>query len=354
MLKQKYFLPVLMIAVAALSTSCDNESGSQHIDKKTCQSNDDCKEADKPVCNTETGVCEAETTDPQDPDACPESCKDNQTCVKGVCVDNEPVDEGCKSDADCKDANAPKCNPQTGACEAAPAEPDPNACPEGCPDNQKCVDGECVDGNPCTGMDCEAGKACIPINSTGMCIDVECVQDNAPKTCDDGKVCQKGECVLEACAKVTCLQGKICQTDGSCKFDSDPALIVDPIESKETSEAGGELGIGIKLNHEPAAEITLKCEISTESPNPEASAFCNDVHFNPEHWNEPQASQTTSSMATRHSNSRSRQYPTMPSSTASRSAKPLQTKMSTKQRSSSAAPRSRQANPVTRHPLRSS
>ncbi|MBQ8037757.1 MAG: hypothetical protein IJ268_12255, partial [Proteobacteria bacterium] len=288
MFNPKYTWLAVAIAAATLAAACGDDSGSssgkKDSPKTTCTSDSDCKDAAKPFCNTETGVCEADAGTP-DPNACPDGCPDNQTCVEGKCVDNEP--EGCKADTDCKDASAPKCNAQTGKCEAAP-EPDPNACPEGCPDNQKCVEGKCVDGNPCTGMNCEDGKACIPINSTGVCLDVECVRDNAPVACDPGKVCQKGECVLEACAKVICSQGKICQADGSCAFDSAPALVVEPIASKETSEAGGELAISLRLNHEPASDVSLKCEILSESPNPEAAALCDDVLFNAAHWDETQ------------------------------------------------------------------
>lgn len=290
MFNPKYTWLAVAIAAATLTAACGDDSGSSSSKKDpaktTCSSNTDCKDAAKPFCNTETGACEADpgTTDPN---ACPEGCGDNQKCVEGRCEDIESA--GCKSDGDCKDASAPKCNTQTGACEAAPAEPDPNACPQGCPENQKCVEGACVDGNPCTGMDCEDGKACIPVNATGMCIDVECVRDNALMECDAGKVCQKGECVLEACAKVTCNQGKLCQADGTCAFDSDPALVVDPVASKETSEAGGEISIDLKLNHEPASDVSLKCEIISASPNPEAAALCEDVLFNAAHWNEAQS-----------------------------------------------------------------
>ena len=192
MKRRNYLGLALPLMAVALMAACGDDSGGQKTDKPkpqegVCSADTDCKEAGKPVCNQDTGVCEAD----------PEAGK-------------------CSADTDCKEAGKPVCNKETGACEAGSdkPEPNPNACPDGCGDNQKCVEGQCVDGNPCTGMDCGDGLACIPVNSTGMCIDVECVVDNAVKTCDAGKVCSKGDCVYEACAKVTCTQNKLCGMDG--------------------------------------------------------------------------------------------------------------------------------------------
>ncbi|MBQ8035377.1 MAG: hypothetical protein IJ268_00125 [Proteobacteria bacterium] len=197
---------------------------------------------------------------------------------------NKPGETKCSADTDCTEAGKTVCNKETGACEAAKPEPDPNACPEGCPENQKCVAGKCVDGNPCTGMDCGEGLACIPVNSTGQCVDVACVEGDAVKSCDAGKVCSKGDCVYEACAKVTCTPGKVCGADGSCAFETAPALVVGAIEKKETSENGEAVDVALKLNHAPSADVTLTCEISSESPNPEASVDCSWVRFSADHW----------------------------------------------------------------------
>ena len=201
--------------------------------------------------------------------ACPESCADGCN-ADGSCrtACPETCANGCNADGACKDAH----------------EPDAKECPNGCPDGQKCVDGTCVTGNPCTGMDCGMGLACIPVNAKGKCVDIECVEDNAIKPCDAGKICSKGACIYEACAVVSCSPGKLCGPDGSCSYETAPELVVSAVEKKETSESGDAVNIDMKLNHIPAADVTLTCEIVTDSPNQEASADCSWIRFNAGNW----------------------------------------------------------------------
>ena len=201
--------------------------------------------------------------------ACPDDC--NGCDTDGTCLDVPECPETCANGCD-----------KDGACKAVHT--DPGACPDGCPDGQKCVEGACVDGNPCTGLDCGIGLACIPVNAIGKCVDIACVEDNSIKSCEPGKICSKGACVYEACAVVSCAPGKICEADGSCHYETAPALVVSAIEKKETSESGDPLNLAVKLNHMPAADVTLACEIATASANPEASVDCAWVRFDADNW----------------------------------------------------------------------
>lgn len=76
---------VLPLVAVAMMAACGDESGSQKQDKPgeaKCSANTDCTEAGKTVCNKETGACEAAKPEP-DPNACPEGCPENQKCVAG-------------------------------------------------------------------------------------------------------------------------------------------------------------------------------------------------------------------------------------------------------------------------------
>ena len=71
-------------------------------------------------------------------------------------------------------------------------------------------------------------------------------------------------------------------------FDTAPELVVAPIANKETSENGDSVDVSLNLNHQPGADVTVTCEITSGSPNPEASVDCSDIHFSADRWDSPQ------------------------------------------------------------------
>lgn len=180
-------------------------------------------------------------------------CPDDLVCDKGSCV--EPCGGGefacdagltCNSQRICIDALCAEV-----VCEAG------EACREGvcksacegvtCPVGQECQLGRCV--NPCAGIECPAGRVCdhglclsncscrgcaegLTCADDGRCIDPAC--DDV--TCDDGLLCQLGQCV-DPCAGVVCPGGGVC-TNGSC---SDP--VTGNTAAAASSGSGGTFSI---------------------------------------------------------------------------------------------------------------
>ena len=262
-------------------------------------------------------ICEnGECIDPEPAGKCGDDvCEADETCLDDTCVESACVEDGhlkvCDDGLVCSKGNCiePKCVgitcPDGRSCIAGDciedACIDDNGAEKQCGENQMCVGGDCVDdgcivnGTPmqcadgwqcvkgecaeiaCLGKSCPAGQTC----QAGNCIDNECLE----MTCDAGNTCVKGDCIPDACVGAEpCTQGKVCVADGSCQFPNAPALVANLPETLDTNENGASVSINLSLNNEPAADVTLECSISTDSPNPEAEVDCSGIVFNAENW----------------------------------------------------------------------
>ena len=228
--------------------------------------------------------CGDESSTPStDEDKCGDSvCTSEQACVDNVCVPKND-DDACLENGVMKDCGEGKvCS--KGECV-------PSGCVDMvCDEGWQCVTGDCDANNVCTGVCvetvcidyfCEEGRTC----RGGACVDNECLD----MTCDEGLVCSKGNCTYEICiGKEACSTGKACNSEGNCEFVVPPAISLDEPEDKTTDETGDTTTLTLHLNNMPAADVTVNCEIVTESPNQEVEHTCGEIVFTSENWNVPQ------------------------------------------------------------------
>ncbi|MBQ4360344.1 MAG: hypothetical protein II767_08815 [Proteobacteria bacterium] len=225
------------------------------------------------VCG-DSGKCEEKKDEPKDPEVNPDPCKtancsDGTTCLNGKCIDTECIDNGAEKTCDAGQMCV------KGSCV------DDGCVDKSCEDGFTCIKGLCED-TVCheNGVVCNDGTTCVK----GTCVDNECLSE----TCDAGLVCSKGACIYPACAgKDPCTNGKICNEAGECVFEHDPDLVV-TANDLETDETGDTAVVSLKLNNPPQADVTLECEITTESSSPEASVSCEHIHFDASNFGEDQ------------------------------------------------------------------
>ncbi|MBQ1925140.1 MAG: hypothetical protein II180_03360 [Proteobacteria bacterium] len=289
----------------------DSQKCVDSVCKNLCGS-DVC--ADDKICDKASQTC---IDKPDDYDPCDE-CTDNQECINDVCVDKDPCankvcedgqrcDAGACVDIDpcesvtCGDAQTcikAKCYDD--ACLENGVEKD---CGEGqvfskgacvksgcadmtCDEGWQCVTSACDESGKCTGVCvetvcidyfCEDGRTC----KGGKCVDNECLD----MTCNDDMICSKGKCTYEVCLeKDPCVTGKSCNAEGVCVFDVAPAISIDDSEDKSTDEAGDTATLVLHLNNAPTADVTLNCEVVTESTNKEVDVACGEIVLTADNW----------------------------------------------------------------------
>ena len=172
-------------------------------------------------------------------------CTENDSCVGGECSPGTPV--VCLQDG----------NPCTVAACSNPAGCQPVNVPGECDDNDACTVGEgcafgnCIggtvvtcpdDGNPCTDNECQADSGCTTTFNTGPCDDSDpCTTDvcvagqceSTPIVCDDGTICDNGNCVAPPLdcpsysdCRDTCVEGdEPCLN--SCQEQAGEAAVLD-------------------------------------------------------------------------------------------------------------------------------
>ncbi|MBQ9243520.1 MAG: hypothetical protein IJ165_09940 [Proteobacteria bacterium] len=276
-----------ILATSWLYFACSSDAGSSATGKKTCPEGQ--------TYNATSAQCEPVAA------TCPETCPEGEACdeasgeCKPVTVNDPCAKINCDTGKSCLAVSG------IGACiDDACIE---NGAVKSCGDGQICAGGECVDDG-CQDKTCAAEETCV----AGICLETACIGKTCDEgesckggkcienicldmTCTDGTVCASGKCVLEACVGVDCKQGKICQPDGSCKFDSDPALTISVANNdKTTDEQGKTTSLSVALNHEPASDVTVTFQLSDDS---EAKAVCEGdeckLVFTPANWNQPQS-----------------------------------------------------------------
>ena len=181
-----------------------------------CQPLDQCHVSGQ--CDSVTGQC----TNPVSPDGIPcddrNLCTRADSCQRGRCIGSDPV--VCAALDQCHDPGT--CNPATGVCND-PARPNGVGCNDGnaCTRSDTCQSGECFGSNPvvCTPLDqCHSAGVCDPV--TGVCSQ-PVKPDGTP--CDLGNRCYRvQECQEGACQGsqlVECEPQDACHLAGTC----DPA-----------------------------------------------------------------------------------------------------------------------------------
>jgi hypothetical protein len=158
-----------------------------------CKHDDDCSNADKPVCDQVKG-CVACQFDWDCPAA--HRCRDNQ------CFEKQP----CSASSDCKrDQQHPVCDAVQQLCVGCREDAD-------CGKDQRCEASECVAFEACSNSrDCTEGKVCDRL--AGAC--VACVVDG---DCGEGSACVHNSCVPSCRSDKECLGlGLLCnQSVGRC------------------------------------------------------------------------------------------------------------------------------------------
>ncbi len=184
-----------------------------------CASNDDCKDASKPVCSN--GTCVADST-PAAECASNDDCKDasKPVCSNGTCVaDSTPAAE-CASNDDCKDASKPVCSNGTCVADSTPA-------------------AECASNDDCK----DASK---PVCSNGTCVadqsDNSCGEDFVER-CDGNSAvyCSGGKVKTYACGEDT-----VCLVSGTSKiadcYEKDESVCTNIGEKSVSCESMGWYG----------------------------------------------------------------------------------------------------------------
>ena len=153
---RKKFLKVSILFCISLGLGACDDGGSS-APKRECKTNDDCKDAAKPVCSSE-GKCVAASATPE-----------------------------CKTNDDCKDAAKPVCSSE-GKCVAASGTVD-----------------------PCKGVTCKDGTC-----DRGVCVTEAMRKVKSGDSCDESFVefCRGNEMVY--CAPSGIVEVSDCASDGGC------------------------------------------------------------------------------------------------------------------------------------------
>jgi len=276
-----------------------------------CSADDDCTNADKPVCDQVKGcvACQYDWDCPAN-----HRCKDNQCFEKRPCATSDdcstdaahPVCDavqqlcvGCREDVDCGDGKrceASECVTFE-ACTNSRACSDGKVCDRGVGACVACVvDGDCGDGSACV------HNACVPTcNSDKDCLGIgllcdqavgRCVECLSHADCPDQYFCGNGgHCSLDVCQKGqsrcdsehelgTCtdvgdsFSGGTCAADTRCVEDGQTASCVALACAPGVTSCSADLG---GLDH--CSADGLKVESSEPCPDGQAcdSGACADV-----------------------------------------------------------------------------
>jgi hypothetical protein len=180
-----------------------------------CKTDDDCSDADKPVCDQVLGcvACQYDWDCPAD-----HRCKANE------CFEKQP----CEGSGDC-DAAYPVCDAVQQLCVGCREDAD-------CGEGERCENDECVAFEACTNSrSCSDGKVCD--RALGACVACvvdgdcgagnACVHDACVPTCNSDKDClgigllcdqQVGRCV-ECLGHADCPAQYFCGADRHCTLD---------------------------------------------------------------------------------------------------------------------------------------
>ena len=255
--------------------SCNPET-EECVDNNHCEPVDPCRNI---TCTVEGQICDNGQCRDRKP--CENiQCNDGKTCaVTSLFPLGDCIDTPCAIDEEGKDYKVEKACDENQMCVGGTCVDD-GCVDKTCDTGWICIKGNCEE-EACIGKICDDGRSCV----AGNCIDDECLPlDEHP--CDEGKTCAKGTCVYDKCVGVVCPQDKVCIEDGTCQFESDPAVIAGRIGDPTTDENGKTTSFEIQLNHIPAQNVTFTCEIIPPTSADEAQADCSNVVITSDNWNE--------------------------------------------------------------------
>jgi Notch-like protein len=156
------------------------------------------------ICQPLTGECE---------DVCENTiCAENESCIRGLCVEDNCYGRGCPIGERCRNAECqpdPCFNVECDANQFCREGSCIEACFEACAEQEICEDGECV-AHPC-GEPCYLGYSCV---------DGECVENSCGE-CGEGRVCQGDSCVDDPCEGIACPGETECR-QGQCMVGGEP------------------------------------------------------------------------------------------------------------------------------------
>ena len=252
------------------------------VDGNHCEPIDPCRGI---VCTEDGQKCDGGTCRDRRP--CEDiQCNDGKVCAVtllnplGECIDN-----GCAVDEEGKDYKVEKTCGENQMCVNGTCTDDGcivDGVPKTCEEGWECIKGNCEE-TACIGKTCDDGRTCV----AGNCYDDECLPLDE-HVCEEGKTCSKGDCIYDKCVGVECKQGKVCTEDGTCQFETDPAIVSGKTDDPTTDESGKTTSIPVSLNHEPAADVTFTCEILPADSADEASIDCSSLVLNSDNWSDPQ------------------------------------------------------------------
>ncbi len=224
-MRRHYWLACLFLAFLCGCDESDESTAKKTEDDVPNECSNKCDGGPKCVGDDAYKVCED-----SDGDGCkewsePRSCKKNQTCRKGSCIDSEEPEPSCKNTCEgtsrcadensyqiCTDGDGDGCNEWSE--------------PQNCEAGQTCQDDSCKPAAASCTNTCEGAPRCAGEHAYQTCEDTNddgCKEWSAPKNCPDGEVCSDGQCnkIEPLCTNVCSQEGETQCSENNIETCSD-------------------------------------------------------------------------------------------------------------------------------------
>ncbi|GEM_PF-409588 len=250
-----------------VSKDCKNDAKpicdvSSHVCVEGCNTNDDCTDAAVPVCDTASHVC-VECNGSKD---CKSDAKPICNVLSHVCV------EGCNTNDDCTDAAVPVCDTVSHVCVECTVNSDCKDSAKPVCDTSAKVCVECGSNDDCLEKNrpiCDSSShVCVPCDASHTCTAGVCQDNGACFECSSDSDCtssDKPRCHLDSNRCVACLTGADCDSgvcvDYLCRECDDTHPCTD--SSKHCGTQG---------------EIANMCVVCTEDAHCAEGLVCDVTH----------------------------------------------------------------------------